>query len=463
MLPVGRVQTPTLRLVVDRDRSIADFIPVPFWAIDVQLLADSAAFTAQWQAPDDHCDDQGRCLDQARAQQAADAMRNAASARLLKLKTERQREAAPLPFDLGRLQEVCSKKLDLGAQETLDIAQALYETHKLITYPRSDCGYLPLSQHGEARAIVAALTQADPTLAALEPHLDLSRRSRAWNDAKVGAHHGIIPTAAARGLERLAGRPRAVYELIRARYLAQFLPNHEYDRTQADFDCAGQALRAVGKRVVEPGWKRAMPEALAPARGNREAHAPQSLPALQQGQDYAVGEITLKDQQTQPPKPFTEGDLIKAMKNVAKLVDDPRLKQKLKDTTGIGTEATRAGIIQGLLDRGYLVRQGKALAATPAAFSLIDAVPRPIADPGTTAIWEQALDMVQSGEMPLEEFVAKQSAWMSKLVERCAGLRMTISGPPVAAGRNGKPWKKKRSATPRRGSGARTRKPRAAD
>src|SRR5690606_30851711 len=153
VLPVGRVQTPTLRLVVDRDRSIADFIPVPFWAIDVQLHADGTAFTAQWQAPDDYCDDQGRCLDQARAQQAA--------------------EATPVPFDRGTLQEVCSKKLGLGAQETLDIAQALYETHKLTTYPRSDCGYLPLGQHGEARAIVAALGQADPTLAALEPHLDL--------------------------------------------------------------------------------------------------------------------------------------------------------------------------------------------------------------------------------------------------------------------------------------------------
>ena len=113
-----------------------------------------------------------------------------------------------------------------------------------------------------------------------------------------------------------------------------------------------------------------------------------------------MGEIKLKDQQTQPPKPFTEGDLIKAMKNVAKLVDDPRLKQKLGHHRH-RHRATRAGIIQGLLDRGYLVRQGKALAATPAAFSLIDAVPRPIADPGTTAIWEQALDMVQSGEMPL--------------------------------------------------------------
>ncbi|OOE11187.1 DNA topoisomerase III [Stutzerimonas degradans] len=442
VLPVGRVQTPTLRLVVDRDRSIADFVPVPFWAIDVQLLTDGIPFTAQWRAAADACDEQGRCLKPELARDAAEAMRSAGSARLVELKTERMREAAPLPFDLGTLQEVCSKKLGLGAQETLDIAQALYETHKLITYPRSDCGYLPLSQHAEAPAILAALGTADPALAALAPHLDARRRSRAWNDAKVSAHHGIIPTVAAQAAARLSGKPRAVYGLIRARYLAQFLPNHEYDRTQAEFSCAGQALRAVGKRIVEPGWRRALPEALRPAKG-REAPEPQALPALAANQDCAVQEVTLKDQHTQPPKPFTEGELIKAMKNVARLVDDPRLKQKLKDTTGIGTEATRAGIIQGLLERGYLSKQGKALAATPAAFGLIDAVPRPIADPGTTAIWEQALDMVQNGEMTLEEFVVKQSAWMSKLVERCAGLRLTISGPPV---RGGAPWKKKRKA-----------------
>ncbi|WP_273526072.1 DNA topoisomerase III [Pseudomonas sp.] len=442
VLPVGRVQTPTLRLVVDRDRSIADFVPVPFWAIDVQLLTDGIPFTAQWRAAADACDEQGRCLKPELARDAAEAMRSAGSARLVELNTERMREAAPLPFDLGTLQEVCSKKLGLGAQETLDIAQALYETHKLITYPRSDCGYLPLSQHAEAPAILAALGAADPALAALAPHLDARRRSRAWNDAKVSAHHGIIPTVAAQAAARLSGKPRAVYGLIRARYLAQFLPHHEYDRTQAEFSCAGQALRAVGKRIVEPGWRRALPEALRPAKG-REAPEPQALPALAANQDCAVQEVTLKDQHTQPPKPFTEGELIKAMKNVARLVDDPRLKQKLKDTTGIGTEATRAGIIQGLLERGYLSKQGKALAATPAAFGLIDAVPRPIADPGTTAIWEQALDMVQNGEMSLEEFVVKQSAWMSKLVERCAGLRLTISGPPV---RGGAPWKKKRKA-----------------
>ncbi len=455
VLPVGRVQTPTLRLVVDRDRSIADFVPVPFWAIDVELLHDGTAFTAQWRAPADVCDDQDRCLNQALAQQAAAAINSAASAQVIKLKTERMREVAPLPFDLGTLQEVCSKKLGLGAQETLDIAQALYETYKVITYPRSDCGFLPSSQHSEAPAILAALRQADPSLEALQGFLEPQRRSRAWNDAKVSAHHGIIPTIAAKNLERLTGKHRAVYTLIRARYLAQFLLNHEYDRTQADFDCNGQALRAVGKQIIEPGWKRALPEALAPAKG-REAPAPQTLPALSQGVECAVSRVNLKDLWTQPPKPYTEGDLIKAMKNVAKLVEDPLLKQKLKDTTGIGTEATRASIIQGLLDRGYLVKNGKALAATPAAFSLIDAVPRAIADPGTTAIWEQALDMVQSGEMSLEEFVTKQAAWMSKQVTRCSALSLTISGPPPA-GKAAAPWKKKRKSTASKTTGTRKR------
>ncbi|MQU39317.1 DNA topoisomerase, partial [Pseudomonas sp. FSL R10-2172] len=172
VLPVGRVQTPTLRLVVDRDRSISDFVPVAYWAIDVQLKHDEQLFTAQWRADPDTCDDQDRCLNQVHAQQAAAAISNASHARVSKLHTERMREVAPLPFDLGTLQEVCSKKLGLGAQETLDVAQALYETYKVVTYPRSDCGYLPLSQHSEAASILAALRQADPSLAPLAGHLD---------------------------------------------------------------------------------------------------------------------------------------------------------------------------------------------------------------------------------------------------------------------------------------------------
>jgi len=443
VLPVGRVQTPTLRLVVDRDRSIADFVPVAYWAIEVKLASAGQVFACEWRAAPATCDEQGRCLQRSVAEAAVAAITAAGQALLVRLHTERKQEVAPLPFDLGTLQELCSKKLGLGAQETLDIAQSLYETYKVITYPRSDCGYLPNSQHGEAPAIIAALGRADPALGELLGHVDPRRRSRAWNDARVSAHHGIIPTAAALPAERLPARQRAVFSLIRARYLAQFLPAHEFDRTQADFDSGGQALRAVGKQIVEPGWRRALPEALGAGQG-REPAAAQTLPPLQQGADYPVQGVQLKDLWTQPPKPFTEGDLIKAMKNVARLVSDPVLKQKLKDTTGIGTEATRAGIIQGLLDRGYLAKQGKALSATPAAFSLIDAVPRAIADPGTTAIWEQALDMVQSGEMSLDEFVAKQSAWMSKQIHRCAGLGITITAAASPAGGAAAPWKKKR-------------------
>ncbi|MFR0673085.1 DNA topoisomerase III [Enterobacterales bacterium AW_CKDN230030176-1A_HGKHYDSX7] len=457
VLPVGRVQTPTLRLIVDRDHSIEAFVPMPYWAIEAQLDHAGTSFTAQWRVPEDQSDDQGRCLKREVAEQAAQAMRAAATATVLEVSTERVREVAPLPFDLGTLQEVCSKKLGLGAQETLDIAQSLYETHKLITYPRSDCGYLPSSQHGEAAGILSALQRADARLASLQPYLQPQRRSRAWNDAKVTAHHGIIPTAAVSDPARLPRTANAVYTLIRARYLAQFLPHHEYDRTQAEFDSAGHALRAVGKQIVEPGWRRALPDALTPAKG-REAPPAQVLPALSQGVICRVREVLLKDLWTQPPKPFTEGDLIKAMKNVAKWVEDPRLKQKLKETTGIGTEATRANIIQGLLDRGYLVKNGKALVATPAARSLIAAVPKAIADPGTTAIWEQALDMVQSGEMTLDEFVTRQSAWVGKLVERCAGMRLTITGPMAPAGRAGTPWKKKRKAGgARSGDGTKTK------
>ncbi len=458
VLPVGRVQTPTLRLVVDRDRSIADFVPVAYWAIEAQLSHADSLFSAHWRAPQEACDDQGRCLNQALAQLAASQMQAAGSARVLKVQTERVREAAPLPFDLGTLQELCSKKFGLGAQETLDIAQALYETHKLITYPRSDCGYLPVSQHAEAPAVLAALQRADSSLAPLQPYLQPERRSRAWNDAKVSAHHGIIPTVAVSDPARLPPKHKSVYTLIRARYLAQFLPHHEYDRTQAELECAGHALRAIGKHIVEPGWRRALPEALssttksspATATKGREAPPVQVLPSLKQGDDCPLQELQLKDLWTQPPKPFTEGDLIKAMKNVAKLVDDPKLKQKLKETTGIGTEATRASIIQGLLDRGYLIKHGKALSATPAAFSLIDAVPKAIADPGTTAIWEQALDMVQNGEMSLDEFVTRQSAWMGKLVQRYAGMRLTINGPPAPAAGKGAPWKKKRRSSGKR-------------
>ncbi|EWH28529.1 DNA topoisomerase III [Pseudomonas aeruginosa] len=429
VLSVGRVQTPTLALVVTRDREIARFVSVPFWSIEVGLSTGGHSFLATWIAADGCSDDAGRCLQQATAQQAADRLRVAGSAQVVAVTTERVREAPPLPFDLGTLQDVCSRQLALDVQETLDIAQALYETHKATTYPRSDSGYLPESMLAEVPAVLAAMLTTDPSLRPLLEQLDRTQRSRAWNDSKVSAHHGIIPTLEPANLAAISDKALAVYRLIRAHYLAQFLPHYEFDRTTAQLLCGGQTLQAVGKQVIIPGWHQVL---AGPEADNADGEAvprSQVLPALREGLSCQVNHVDLKALKTQPPKPYTQGDLIKAMKGVAKLVTDPRLKQKLKETTGIGTEATRASIIKGLLERGYLLKKGRTVRASDAAGRLIDAVPAAITDPGTTAVWEQALDMIEAGDMTLETFVAKQSTWITQLVQQYRAATLAIKLP----------------------------------
>ncbi|WP_434026995.1 DNA topoisomerase III [[Pseudomonas] boreopolis] len=432
VLSVGRVQTPTLKLVVDRDREIAVFKSVPFWAIDVTLSAGGQAFSAQWVPPDGCTDDAGRCLQQPIAQQAAQQIRAAGTAQVVSVETERVREGPPLLFDLGTLQEVCSKQFGLDVQETLEIAQALYETHKATTYPRSDSGYLPESMFAEVPTVLDSLLKTDPSLRQIMDQLDRSQRSRAWNDGKVTAHHGIIPTLEPANLSAMSERELAVYRLIRAHYLAQFLPHHEFDRTVAELSCSQQKLVATGKQVAAPGWRLVLaePEREGGADEDGEATArSQVLPALHEGMACQVAEAEVKALKTMPPKPYTQGELVKSMKGVARFVTDPRLKQKLKETTGIGTEATRANIITGLLTRGYLVKKGRSIRASDAAFTLIDAVPAAIADPGTTAVWEQALDMIEAGQLTLQVFIGKQAAWISQLVAQYGSTSLSIKVP----------------------------------
>lgn len=429
VLSVGRVQTPTLQLVVRRDREIASFIPVSYWAIDVTLSRDGEVFIAQWLPPEKTTDEAGRCLQHTVAQAAADRLSNSRTAQVTSVDTQRVREPPPLPFDLGTLQEVCSHEFGLDVQETLNIAQSLYETHKATTYPRSDSSYLPESMLAEVPVVLDALLATDPSLRPLLQRLDRTQRSRAWDDRKVSAHHGIIPTLESSNLAAMSDKERAVYRLIRAHYLAQFLPHHEYDRTTARLACVDLALQAQGRQVRVKGWHIVLDEARPDIQADEEASHAQALPALASGMQCTVTSIDMKALKTQPPKPFTQGELIKAMKGVARLVSDPRLKQKLKDTTGIGTEATRAGIIQGLIGRGYVLKQGRAIRASQTAFTLIDAIPRAIADPGTTAVWEQALDQVAAGHMTLDEFVGRQSSWVAQLVRDYAHAPLSIQLP----------------------------------
>ena len=432
VLSVGRVQTPTLKLVVDRDREIAAFKSVPFWAIDVSFSAGGQTFSAQWVPPDGCTDDAGRCLQQPVAQQAAQQIRAAGSAQVVFVETEHMREGPPLLFDLGTLQEVCSKQLGLDVQETLEIAQSLYETHKATTYPRSDSGYLPESMFAEVPTVLDSLLKTDPSLRPIMGQLDRSQRSRAWNDGKVTAHHGIIPTLEPANLSAMSEKELAVYRLIRAHYLAQFLPHHEFDRTVAKLSCDQQKLVATGKQVIVKGWRLVLaePELEGGADEDGDASArSQVLPALREGMACQIAGADIKALKTMPPKPYTQGELVKAMKGVARFVTDPRLKQKLKDTTGIGTEATRANIISGLIARGYIVKKGRSIRASDAAFTLIDAVPAAIADPGTTAVWEQALDMIEGGQLTLDVFIGKQAAWISQLIAQYGSTSLSIKVP----------------------------------
>jgi len=447
VLSIGRVQTPTLKLVVDRQRTIKHFVPVPYWEVRVQLAAHETTFWAAWLAPEEAMDEAGRCLSRAIAEQAAQTIQAAGMAQVQSAQTKRLQEAPPLLFELAELQKTCSARLGLGAQQTLDVAQALYEKHKATSYPRVDCGYLPQSMHSEAPVVLAALVKTDASLAPLVQQVNPQLRSRAWNDSKITAHHGIIPTTEAANLAAMSETERAVYDLIRRRYLMQFLPDFQYDQTTVLLESAGHALKANGRKIVHPGWKIALPKTVnrtkeppdsASPSNNRQANPgepetqkDQTLPELTQGMPCPVQNTHLKDCQTKPPALYTEGTLIDAMKNIARLVTDPRLKAKLKETTGIGTNATRAAIIKGLLDKGLLIKTKQALTASEAAHSLMDVVPQAVSDPGTTAIWEQALEMIEAGALTLDDFVQKQADWLGKLIEKSKGMALNL---PIESG-----------------------------
>ncbi|ECF8073987.1 DNA topoisomerase III [Salmonella enterica] len=436
VMSVGRVQTPTLAIVVRRDLEIENFIPKPYSDVIATLISDNIAFPVKWVAAAQYCDEEGRCIQAGIAAQVVELCRQTASATVIDCQTKRQKKSAPLAFSLGSLQQACAEKFGMSAQKVLDIAQSLYETHKLTTYPRTDCGYLPVSMRDEVRAVLAALMQSDPLLKSHPAlaQLDISLVSRIWNDKKITAHHGIIPTKQAGNLSRLSTDERNVYQLIRQHYLAQFLPQMEVDATEATFNTGGQLFRTTGNVVVVAGWKTLFTEPSQtkqiPADGNDDKEVASRLPPLQAGQTCRVQGAEEKLLQTKPPVPYNDGTLIAAMTNAASFVTDAALKKVLKENAGIGTEATRAGIIDTLVKRGFLVREKKALHSTPTGRDLVSALPSALTSPGLTALWEQLLDEVAAGRVSLEAFMAKQNAWVVQLVSQGISQPLAMQAPP---------------------------------
>ncbi|MFM2588172.1 DNA topoisomerase III [Vibrio sp. TBV020] len=428
VLSVGRVQTPTLRLVVERDFAIANFVSKPFYDVIAE-----AGFKAKWQVPESVSDESGRCLSQEVANQVVSQCQGKA-AQVTVFETKRKKAKHPALFFLGTLQKAMSSQYGYTAQQVLDTAQALYEKHKLTTYPRTDCAYLPLSQQGEVSQVLSALSSS-AEFASICHDADTHIKSACWNDKKVAesSHHAIIPTAKSPDLSELSERERNVYLAIVQRYVAQFYPHAEDDATVIELQCGVHRFKTTGKVERVKGWRVVTKgEEKDEGKSKSEEHAEQSLPTLSIGQSVTLNPVTLVSKKTTPPAAFTEGTLLDAMAHIARSDNVPeQFKAILKETAGLGTQATRAAIIETLKKRGFIETKGKKLISTAAGRGLIHALPNEVSNPVMTAIWEQSLESVAKKEMSLEAFMQNQEGFVRAIVGKVKSGELTINLPKV--------------------------------
>ena len=433
---VGRVQTPVLGLVVQRDDTIANFEPRPWFRLTITARpADQETpgqdFTARWlpsEAQQAYLDEEDRLLDREVAEDIAAAVRGRPG-RITAARFRDRKEAPPLPLSLSALQIEAGKAFGMGAKAVLDTAQSLYEKHQLITYPRSDSRYLPEGHFGQGPGVCQAIGTLDTSLTSFAANADLSRRSAAWNDSKVDAHHAIIPTLRTRPAGQLSQSERNIYNLVARYYLMQFMPEAIHREGRLDLSIADHRFRATETALLDAGWK-----ALELKQRTTSASPetpPRPLPRLETGDDILCTDTDIRERMTQPPQPFTDATLLAAMTNIARFVSDPKLRKTLRETDGLGTEATRAAIIETLFRRDYLVRESRHIRSTEKGRSLIHALPEAISQPDMTAVWEATLEEIRGGD-------GDPRAFLDELKKQITGfLRLPASHPAEPSAETG--------------------------
>ena len=419
VLSVGRVQTPVLGLVVRRDEEIAGFIPRDYFEVKAHIITPSGTqFIALWQ-PSESCepwqDEEGRLLHRPLAEHVVNRIAGQ-PARVLSYNDKRESETAPLPFSLSALQIEAAKRFGLSAQNVLDICQKLYETYKLITYPRSDCRYLPEEHFAGRHAVLNAIGIHAPALLP-QPVVDTERRNRCWDDKKVDAHHAIIPTARSSSV-KLSENEANVYALIARQYLMQFCPDAWYRKCVIELDIAGGKFIAKARFLAEAGWR-----TLLGSKERDEENDGMPLPEVAKDDVLLCERGEVVDRQTQPPRHFTDATLLSAMTGIARFVQDGALKKILRATDGLGTEATRAGIIELLFRRGFLEKKGRYIHATAAGCALIHALPEQAGRPDMTAHWESVLTQISEKQCRYQDFMQPLVDALHQLINQARGAR----------------------------------------
>jgi DNA topoisomerase III len=401
---LGRVQTPTLAILARREEEIRAFVPEDYWLVDATFEADGGR-TYQGRY---HAGTKPRLPSGSEAEAIAQAVRGRRG-EITKLDKTERRERAPLLYDLTSLQRDANTRFGFSARRTLAAAQRCYEEHKALTYPRTSSRYLTSDMVGEIKPIAGHVGRREEYRAgaAYVRSLDLLPLGRVVDDAKVGDHHAIIPTNSEHDLGRMSQDDRRIYDLVTRRFLAVFHPEAVFENTRVETTVEEHTFRTHGRVLLVPGWRGVygeLPEGEGTASEDDEGSA-QQLPRLTRGESVDTRAAEVLAKQTKPPRRYSDASLLGAMETAGKLVEEDELREAMKDS-GIGTPATRAAIIERLIDVGYVERDGRSLVATEKGLNVVRLLgEHPLTSPALTGEWEHRLARIEHGEERRERFM----------------------------------------------------------
>lgn len=408
-LSAGRVQTPTLALLVQRENEIKKFVPKEYYTIE----ADIGKLFVSWRSKDGGLS----TFDRDKAERISKEIKGKPF-KLTSLRSSDKQTYAPMLYDLTELQRDANKLYGYSPKQTLNIMQKLYEHHKALTYPRTDSRYLTDDIVPTLNERLRAVTVGD-TKSAAEDILRKKQKinKSCINNSKVSDHHAIIPTEQKVPMISLSTEEKRIYNLVVRRFLACFMGPYKYKQIKAEFECGNEKFTAGGKEEVSLGWKAVYSSDCSfddeDTAGAQERK--QILPNMKYSDEFICKNTFVKSGKTKPPARYTEATLLSAMENPSRFVSDKNMKEYLGG--GLGTPATRADIIEKLYSSFYVEKQGNSMVPTSKGVQLIDLVPPDLKEPLLTAKWEQELEKISKGKTQKQKFIAEIEKYSADLVK----------------------------------------------
>jgi len=415
-LSCGRVQTPTLAIIADRENEISTFTPRPYFGI----TARAENFILTWQ---DQKSGQTRTFSHEKRDRIFSAL-SGEDALVVEVNKSYKKKSAPMLYDLTELQREANQLFDFSARDTLSIMQGLYENHKLLTYPRTDSRYLSsdMAESLKDRIRACAVGPYREAASAILKN-KISAKHNFIDDKKVSDHHAIIPTEETPSLNSLSIREKKIYDLVVKRFMAVFYPPYEYEQITVKAKLGDEIFTARGKTVLKNGWKELYLNDSGDEEENNgvnETPSDQLLPELSKGDRLSISALNKTGGETKPPAHFNEGSLLKAMENPAKYMaaKDKRMIKTIGKSGGLGTVATRADIIEKLFNSFLIELRGKDIYITAKGKQLLELVPEDLKTPDLTAEWELKLEAIARGELSRDSYVAEMKEYAGILVNQ---------------------------------------------